>query len=123
MASNSSSSSQSLHATKPGSGGGYTAYSEWRKLASAIVKQAVEDYVSVLRKLWKNTSDSSTRCDYYLEKKEIEVFFYSEWYEMLTDIDPDSLMSQCRVIAEKQEKDAIMRENKKKVSNILREIS
>ena len=56
-----------------------------------------------------------------MEKAELEDFFHSAWYEILTDIDPDRLIYQCRITAREKEKAAIERANRKKIKELLRE--
>ena len=96
-------------------------YSDWLNLAKAIVLVAVQDYINVLRKLWKKTTAGSEKHSLILNKLEIEEFFHSDWYEALTHIDPDVLIQRCRVLADEEEKAAIRRDNKKKIDNILKE--
>lgn len=50
-------------------------------LANAIIMQAVSDY----RRLW-----NFQKTDY--AKRELIEFFYSEWFMVLTTIDPDWLI-------------------------------
>ena len=98
--------------------------SPWLDLAAAIVKAAADDYVGALRKLWrKNTGPEDIRKKRILivEKAELEDFFHSAWYEILTDIDPDRLIYQCRITAREKEKAAIERANRKKIKELLRE--
>ena len=111
-----------IHATIPGSDGShYKEYSPWYDLAAAIVKMAADDYVKVLRKLWRKGADIKSKRRLIVEKTELEGFFHSGWYEMLTDIDPDRLMYQCRITAKEKEKAAIERANRKKIKELLRE--
>ncbi len=53
----------------------------YQKLANAIVLQAVKDY--------RMTDDER-------ELKEIERFFHSTWFGVLTSVDPDLLISKLR---------------------------
>lgn len=52
-------------------------------LANAIVERAVDDY----RNLWNWTKD-----DY--AKRELISFFYSEWFSVLTTLDPVYLIEK-----------------------------
>ena len=52
-------------------------------LANGIIERAVEDY----RRLWNWTKD-----DY--AKKELIHFFYSEWFSILTTLDPKYLIEK-----------------------------
>jgi len=111
-----------IHGTMAGhDSGGYTRYSPWLDLAAAIVKTAADDYVKVLRKLWKRTTDIRKKRKLIVEKTELEEFFRSGWFGMLTGIDPDKLMYQCRITAKEKEKAAIERANRKKIKELLQE--
>ena len=96
-------------------------YSPWLELAAAIVKAAVDDYIAVLRKLWRKTTDIKKKRKLIVQKAELEAFFHSEWYEALTDIDPDKLIFQCRLRAKEKEEAAIARANRKKIKELLKE--
>lgn len=90
-------------------------------LAAAIVKQAAHDYVRVIRTLWQKNIKIVQRRNHLLEKVELEEFFYSPWYEWLTDIDAENLMARCRVTAREKEKQAIKNRNKAKIRKMLKE--
>ena len=68
-------------------------------LANAIIVQAVNDYRKALVK--RELNPESRSAEY--EVKSIEQFFYSEYYMMLTDLDPRYLISRIR---EEVEEDA-----------------
>lgn len=74
-------------------------------LASAVVAQAAKDYIKTLRKLWKKDITVQARRELFLGKLDLESFFHSAWYEMLTDVDPDFLLSKCNCTALEQEKE------------------
>ena len=74
-------------------------------LASAVVAQAAKDYIKILRKLWKKDITVQARRELLLGKLDLESFFHSAWYEMLTDLDPDFLLSKCNCTALEQEKE------------------
>ena len=110
-----------IHGTMAGyDGGGYNADSPYLDLAAAIVKTAADDYIKLLRKLWSKKPDLHQKRKLIVKKAELEEFFHSSWYEMLTDIDPDRLMYQCKLCAKEREKQAIERRNKKRVKQVLR---
>lgn len=96
-------------------------YSPYLDLAAAIVKNAAEDYIKLLRNLWSRKLDIRQKRKLIVEKAELEEFFHSGWYEMLTDIDPDRLIYQCRMLAKDKEKEAIERRNQKRVKQQLRD--
>lgn len=90
-------------------------------LAAAIVKQAANDYVRVIRKLWQKNLKIIQRRNLLLEKVELEEFFYSSWYSQLTDIDPEKIIARCAVNAREKEKQAIRSRNKAKIRKMLKE--
>ena len=61
----------------------------YQNLANAIVLQAVRDYEAVLRRLMRNPRNQ----DAQREKKRLERFFFSQWYGVLTDLDPNRMIS------------------------------
>ncbi len=135
-----------IHGTMAGHdpGGGQT--SPWLELAAAIVKTAADDYVRVLQNLWGVSNKSATdikgskgskdskgpesskskatkkKLQLMAEKAELEDFFYSSWYETLTDIDPDRLIYQCRITAKAKEQAAIERANRKKIKALMKDM-
>ena len=111
-----------IHGTMAGhDSGGYNADSPYLDLAAAVVKTAADDYIKILRKLWSRKLELHQKRKLIVKKAELEEFFHSSWYEMLTDIDPDRLMYQCKLCAKEREKEAIERRNKKRVKQVLRE--
>jgi hypothetical protein len=67
-------------------------YKAYENLANAIVKQAARDYMTALKRLKKNPYDRKKR----KEVRELEEFFHSDWYELLTDVDPHYLIRKLR---------------------------
>ena len=70
----------------------------YENLANAIILQAVKDYKTVLFRL----EDHPNNRDAQFEKKRLEGFFHSNWYNTLTDLDACTLISgvQARVKVE-----------------------
>ena len=64
----------------------------YQNLANAIVAQAAEDYLSALKRLKKNPANRMAMDD----AMQLEKFFHSGWYEILTDVDPDYLIRKLR---------------------------
>lgn len=64
----------------------------YENLANAIVLSAVEDYKAALIHLKKHP-DSMAAQD---EVRRHEKFFYSDWYAMLTDLDPGYLIPKMK---------------------------
>ena len=68
------------------------AENSYEKLANAIVLQAVSDYRAVLKKVKKNPKNRDS-IDGVLQ---IEKFFRSEWYQVLTSVDGEYLIDRLR---------------------------
>lgn len=64
----------------------------YEKLANAIVLQAVSDYRAALKKVKKNPKNR----DAIDEVLQIEKFFRSEWYQVLTSVDGEYLIDRLR---------------------------
>ena len=64
----------------------------YENLANAIIISAVKDYKRALIRLKKHPESESAK----RAVKENEQFFYSHWYEMLTDLDPDYLIRRLK---------------------------
>lgn len=64
----------------------------YEKLANAIVLQAVSDYRAALKKVKKNPKNRDA-IDGVLQ---IEKFFRSEWYQVLTSVDGEYLIDRLR---------------------------
>ena len=90
----------------------------YRGLASAVVMQAVKDYTAIIQRMWRPDINLSAKRELLREKLELELFFHSDWYEMLTDVVPESLMHRCRELALEKEKDRIRQQNKKKIQRL-----
>lgn len=68
-------------------------------LANAIIVQAADDYLKALRRLKKHP-DSQKYLD---EITELETFFHSEKFEILTDVDPDYILDRLQKEVEGEE--------------------
>ena len=64
----------------------------YENLANAIVLQAVWDYRTALKSLKLNPSNKSAK----IEKENIERFFWSDWYKVLTSVDGEYLIRVLR---------------------------
>ena len=60
----------------------------WENLANAIILSSVKDYRRALLHLKRNPDSRSARQAVAREEK----FFYSSWFEVLTDLDPSYLI-------------------------------
>ena len=95
--------------------------SPYNDLAAAIVLQAVKDYIKAIRRMWNPKISRKKKQETILEKLELEEFFHSGWYDTLCDIDPDKVIHNCRLRAEEQEREAIRKQNKRKMKKLLEE--
>ena len=64
--------------------------SPYQNLANAIVLTAVKDYRTALRRLKRKPNNK----DAAAERDSIEEFFHSEWFAILTEMDPDYLIDR-----------------------------
>ena len=64
--------------------------SPYENLANAIIVQAAKDYARVLRRLKKHAHDRDAG---YI-KRDCEEFFRSNWFQILTDLDGELLMTK-----------------------------
>lgn len=64
----------------------------YEALANAIVLQAVNDYRAALKKVKKNPNNREALD----EALQIERFFRSQWYQVLTSVDGEYLINRLR---------------------------
>lgn len=64
----------------------------YEELANAIILQAVKDYRESLRLLSMNPNDKSAKRD----QRNIERFFRSEWFSILTDLNGELLLKKLK---------------------------
>ena len=64
----------------------------YQALANGIIEQAVKDYREALCRLKKHPDDKAAM----KEAMELEKFFHSSWYGVLTQVDPDYLIDRLR---------------------------
>lgn len=62
----------------------------YQDLASAVVERAAKDYIKALKRLNKSPNSISAKT----EIKRLEAFFHSDYYKMLTRLDPDQLIGK-----------------------------
>ena len=60
----------------------------YKRLANAIILQAVKDYRNALKRLKKHPRNETA----LYTKREVERFFRSDWYTSLTTVDPEMLI-------------------------------
>lgn len=64
----------------------------YENLANAIILQAAKDYRKVLRKLNRNAQNKDAK----RTVSEVEKFFRSDWYKILTSVDSELLIKKLR---------------------------
>lgn len=64
--------------------------SPYENLANAIILSAVADYREVLQRWMQHPEKQS----YISEKQSLERFFRSNWFSVLTSLDPEMLISK-----------------------------
>ena len=62
----------------------------YERLANAIVLKAVKDYRHAQKRLKKHPENE----DALYTKLEVERFFRSDWYTLLTTVDPETLITK-----------------------------
>ena len=84
----------------------------YASLAAAVVSQACRDYEAIIVGLFFQ-KDPKKRFTLIRLKEEIEFFFTSPWYEMLTDIDGKKLIQRIREIARQTIRERIRKQHRK----------
>lgn len=64
----------------------------YQALANGIIEQAVKDYRAALKILRRHPDSKAAMAT----AMEIEKFFHSPWYGVLTQVDPDYLIRRLR---------------------------
>ena len=90
----------------------------YTELAVAVLMQAVDDYIEVLKTLLKGGLAKSEIRDCEILKKELERFFYSQEYEfytafLSTEIDPQALIKNCPIRAKERLEEEKQKEEEK----------
>lgn len=70
----------------------------YQALANAIVEMAVKDYKKALKQHYRFPENPH----YAAEVNSLERFFRSGWYELLTDLDAEYLMTSVRRMVKKE---------------------
>lgn len=112
-----------MHGSMAGCEGG-SAFSEpWQELCAAVVQRAADDYIEVLRKLWKSGQPMEKKRLLLKEKVELESFFHSEWYDFLCSIPSEKLIRGCVDKAKRLEQEAIARRNSQEIKKQMKAAS
>ena len=64
----------------------------WRGLAIAIVQEAANDYLKILRREKHKGRKPEGRMDKDVCKKEVLEFFYGDWFSTICDLDPGKIL-------------------------------
>ena len=64
----------------------------WENLANAIIISAVKDYEKAYRRVLRRPDNKSAQ----EEVRQLERFFFGEWYAKLTDLDPHYLLDRLK---------------------------
>lgn len=67
-------------------------YENYQNLANSIIKQACADYKRVLKKIKTNQATAEIQ----RKKKELEEFFESDWFRVLTDVSHLALINEIK---------------------------
>lgn len=65
---------------------------DYEGLANAIIIKAVDDYRKALKTLKHNPNNAKAMHS----KREIEQFFWSDYFSVLSDVDPEMLIKKLR---------------------------
>ena len=84
----------------------------YEELANAIIKEAFRDYQKILSALLKDP-DETRKKHLLAAKMRLEDFFYSDWFEVLTDLDPASLVRKVTEKTVQQEREKVERRIRK----------
>ena len=71
-------------------------YDPYQALAAAIVKQAANDYVNDIRKLRNKKLTNRQREMVIDDKTDCERFFRSKFFGLISDVNADALIQECR---------------------------
>lgn len=96
----------------------YTEFEPYEELANAIVRQAVDDYKKELHELERNPDSRHARS----EASRIEKFFHSDWYKLLTNLEPDQLLAGVRLLVKKEAAQTDARVVQSRVKKCLAEV-
>ncbi len=66
----------------------------YENLANAIIQRAAKDYMQALKQLKRFPRDKIA----IAQKKDLEQFFHSGWFQILTDVDSDYLIQRMQAV-------------------------
>ena len=115
---------KTIIARPPWDSGGSARDDPYTRLAVAIVMKAVEDYIAILKTFLKGNLTDTEIHEYKLEKRRLEQFFYSKYYDLYTaflttEIGPEILIKQCGIRAKERLEEERKKEEAKKAAEKL----
>ena len=82
---------------------------DYECLAEQIIIRAAKDYRNALKRLHKHPENPTALAT----KEEIEMFFRSKWFQVLSDIDPNVLIEGVKAKVKREIIEAKMKEEQK----------
>ena len=61
---------------------------DYERLAEQIIIRAAKDYLNALKRLFRHPENPTALAT----KEEIEMFFYSQWFTVLTKVNPNVII-------------------------------
>ena len=110
---------RSIHGRMAGVDEAPAFFDPWMDLRSAIVGQAATDYINVMRRLWRKETGVEEKRRLMKVRAELEEFFYSDWYGLLCDVEPEKMIAGCVRKAKEVERKTIEKENEKRIGELL----
>ena len=71
----------------------------YRELALEVIRKAILDYRKALHKLHRNPNNYRAKNSI----REVERFFYSDLFEMMSDANPEALIKEIKLEVEKEQ--------------------
>ena len=82
---------------------------DYERLAEQIIIRAAKDYRNALKRLFRHPENPTALAT----KEEIEMFFRSKWFQVLSDIDPNVLIEGVKAKVKREIIEAKMKEEQK----------
>lgn len=82
---------------------------DYERLAEQIIIRAAKDYRNALKRLFRHPENPTALAT----KNEIERFFRSKWFQVLSDVDPNVLIKGIKAKARQEIIEAKIKEEKK----------
>ena len=82
---------------------------DYERLAEQIIIRAAKDYLNALKRLFRHPENPTALAT----KEEIEMFFRSKWFQVLSDLDPNVLIEGVKAKVKREIIEAKMKEEQK----------